>query len=771
MSIDKRPFIRWSKGTVNYVETQATLDDCERWVNDSRTYGWANLCGNRTRKVFTLDAEREGMDEPAILVALHSLPATCQRPSVNGGQHAVIEITEGEPMPTQVLARVNGVLLAEVRGVGHADSAGAYAVITGPGRGDLPADFAPARMTRAEADALLDPIRALHVPTEREQATQANRSKPTSRSGRGGGTGELIANAVLDGSLSWTQVLDDGWTIVDRLSTPSRVSLLRPRGAQESKADESANAVGAVLNVWSTSVDWACAGEAFNPPQALAASRFGGNYADAMRAVEEAASAFVTGDGTMPHWVRDWPTDLLVRIDEQRRAERDQWEEREGRKLREFLAPHMESAGKNATDTDETEDQAASTDQPETVEDAIFGATPILEYVRQLARAQMVSPYALLGSVLALVLADTPPFLRIPAYIGTPASLNSYFAIVGPSGSGKTVGIDVAAEALPRVEVTTRTPSSGEGIITLFVDVERGEQVQHTTNVLSVVDEIGTLGAQQDRSGSTFASILRSAWSGSTLSTNSADRTRRRHLNSHAYRFVMLMGVQPSTAHYLLDDQGAGTPQRIIWLPATDRKAPDVDVPRPAVNPLERWRRPSMGTEVTFPDCVPELVRKTRRDALRGAVGELDGHALLAREKLAAGLALLHSSTTVDETLWKVSGLIMRVSERTRQSLIDYRADEARKRLASQGRADAEREAAKASHAVERAVLVVARYVHRNHGGLTRRQVKDACGRWKPLANEAIAEAVSRGLVREEQVDHANGQQSGTRYFPGKVKP
>ena len=156
---------------------------------------------------------------------------------------------------------------------------------------------------------------------------------------------------------------------------------------------------------------------------------------------------------------------------------------------------------------------------------------------------------------------------------------------------------------------------------------------------------------------------------------------------------------------------------------------------------------------------------------MRGTVSELDGHALLAREKLAAGLAILHGGSTVSDALWEVSGHIMTVSERTRKGLLDYRAREARNRAQSRGRADAEREAAKTSHGVEHAVLVVGRYVHRNPSGVTRRQLKDACGRWKTLSGEAITEAVARGLIREDKVDHPNGQQPGPRYLPGKVRP
>jgi hypothetical protein len=752
VGLDKKPIQRWKNGPINYVEQMPSDQDGERWAEDGRTQGWAVLCGNRKNKVFTLDVERAGMDQPEMMVAFHKLPATCQRPSVSGGQHAVIVITDGEPLETGNLATVNGVLLAEIRGVGREGSAGAYAVVSGPGRGDLPTDFQPARMTRTEVDELLAPIRALNQPTRDEQNQSEGRGTKTGGTGQGGGTGALIADAILNGSLRWTQVLDDGWTEVS--NRRERIGLLRPTRGQAPTSDESANAVGAVLTIWSTSVPWANPGEAFNPAKALAASRFGGDYAKAMRAVEQGARDLVTNDGTAPAWLQQWPGTLLEQIHAERET-RDPWLDQFG-PLNAF---------------EPSTDDAGSGPGPSKLEEQIFSATPVLQYLLQLARARMVSPYALLGSIVALVLAETPPSLRIPPYIGAPASLNSYFAIVGPSGSGKTVGMDVASEILPPLVVSLRTPSSGEGIITLFVDVEKGEQIQHTQQVLSVVDEIGTLGAQQDRQGSTLASIMRSAWSGSTLSTNGADRTRRRHLLSHSYRYCMVMGVQPSTAHVLLDDQGAGTPQRIIWLPATDRHAPDFDVEVPAVNPLAKWRRPAFASEITFPDHVSDLVRRVRRDALRGTVNELDGHALLAREKLAAGLAILHGTSTVSDALWDVSGHLMTVSERTRQSLLDYRIKEARNRAHSQGRADAEREAAKTSHGLEHAVLVLSRYVHRNPSGVTRRQLKDACGRWKSLSTEAITEAVARGLIREDKVDHPNGQQTGTRYLPGKVKP
>ena len=161
VGLDKRPFEKWKNGPVDYVETPASIVEGDVWAADSRTYGWANLCGNHAAGVFTLDVEVAGMDYAEISGAFDALPASCQRSSPSGGRHAVIRVV-GEPVATVVLAFRAGVLLAETRGVSPvADRAGAYAVITGPGRGPLPADFRPHELPRSVVDSLLDMIRGV----------------------------------------------------------------------------------------------------------------------------------------------------------------------------------------------------------------------------------------------------------------------------------------------------------------------------------------------------------------------------------------------------------------------------------------------------------------------------------------------------------------------------------------------------------------------------------------------------------------------------------
>lgn len=419
---------------------------------------------------------------------------------------------------------------------------------------------------------------------------------------------------------------------------------------------------------------------------------------------------------------------------------------------------------------------------PPPVEDRVFTATPELSFIRQVARHAMVSPWLVLGAAVTATLAATPPTVRTPGYVGTPASLNTFVAAVGPSSAGKTTAVDVALEhVLPagvRAALTLRNPSSGEGIAALFVRVNsKGEQSQLRDRVLSVVDEIATLAAQQGRSGSTLDSYLRSAWSGAALSQNGAELSRQRNVPAHSYRFAMIVGVQPASAHHLTDDHGQGTPQRFLWLPALDPALPDDDIPLPDTNPFhdEPCLTPPAPGEFPLPGHVAELVRANRRERQRGNLDALDGHSLLARIKFAIGLALLHRHTVVTDAVWDVAGDVLAISDATRASILAHQKREAEARDAARGISDARRDAVRNRHTVEVAAKKVARAVHRHdHGqGVTRRQVKDTIGKaYRDHLGEAIDTAAALGWVRVEDYPHPSGNgATAVRYLRGQVKP
>lgn len=151
---DKPPLVKWRKGAVDYVHVPPTDAQIRQWVQMSPA-GWAITCGGPGR-VVALDVEAAGWLDPGeqgrtIRQMIESLPASCLRPTPFGGAHAHVRLTDGDSRCgglgklTQRREDVGDpTLLVELRREGH------YAVVLGPGRGRLPADFQPYEMTYAQ---------------------------------------------------------------------------------------------------------------------------------------------------------------------------------------------------------------------------------------------------------------------------------------------------------------------------------------------------------------------------------------------------------------------------------------------------------------------------------------------------------------------------------------------------------------------------------------------------------------------------------------------
>ena len=415
--------------------------------------------------------------------------------------------------------------------------------------------------------------------------------------------------------------------------------------------------------------------------------------------------------------------------------------------------------------------QAASAELAAEYEDYIFNSSELLSWLRLHARHRMVSPYALLGTSVAFAIADTPHRLALPPLIGGRASLNFFVALVGPSGSGKSATVSAFDEAacLPGMWVERLTPSSGEGIVSLFVAVDnKGEQSQIRHNVLTMIDEIGTLGAMQDRKGSTLPSILRSVWSGAEVGQYGADVTRRRTLRKGTYRYCLVAGVQPSTASILLDDAGAGTPQRFLWLPSTDPRA-DAEAPEPGDVPTLPKPSARMYEEhavIDIPDGIRLSVRKDHQIRMQGYGESLDGHRTLARLKLAAGLSLMHSSMRVTRDVWEVSGWLMEISDAVRAEVLAAQVAEAKERAAHQGKLDAERSDTADGF---KKVAVCRRLVGKvrdSSAPVSRRDLKDFLGRDRVYLDEVLEGAIEQGWVEAVPYEAKNGRPA-TCYIAG----
>ena len=69
--------------------------------------------------------------------------------------------------------------------------------------------------------------------------------------------------------------------------------------------------------------------------------------------------------------------------------------------------------------------------------DEFWNSRPVLDHILAFARARMVGPWALLGSLILRANASLDPNVVLPPTIGGVASLNTFVAFVGRSGHGK----------------------------------------------------------------------------------------------------------------------------------------------------------------------------------------------------------------------------------------------------------------------------------------------------------------------------------------------
>lgn len=301
--------------------------------------------------------------------------------------------------------------------------------------------------------------------------------------------------------------------------------------------------------------------------------------------------------------------------------------------------------------------------------DDFYASHAVLRHVQQAARADQVSPDAVLLAVLGRVAATIPVAATVN---GRP--LNLIAALVGHSGSGKSSSHRVARRLIPDIQ-TDRDGigvGSGEGIAQAYLAKEGGENVQVRDVVTFYVDEGERLLTQKKREGSTTLEAIRSAWDAETLGQANAHADTTRLLKANTYRFVMTVGLQPSFAAELLADQTAGTPQRFLWVAASDPGAPEVLPSWPG----ELACRLAEVTSFSLDAEVRRIVQARRRQAnVEG--GHLDPHEAHATQnhlRVAAILAHLldDGSRHVTPANWTTAAQILENSRGVRQELLRY---------------------------------------------------------------------------------------------------
>lgn len=321
-------------------------------------------------------------------------------------------------------------------------------------------------------------------------------------------------------------------------------------------------------------------------------------------------------------------------------------------------------------------------------DDEFFGATPQLATIHRWARARYAAPWAVCGAVLLRVAASTAPGVQLPGVIGGPASLNLIAAFVATSGGGKGVSDKVARAAWP-APIKEFPIGSGEGIAALFAPPKK-EGVEAITRAIINVSEIDSLAGIASRQGAIVLAQLKSAVMGELIGQSNASEATSRVVQPHTYRLAMSIGAQPGHCDVIFNDATGGMPQRVLWFPTTDKDMPEEPVPdpEPLNTRLPSWAHGS--TEITYgPSEIRQTVIAAHLARQRGEGEALDGHALLARCKVAAVLAIMHHRSVVSELDWQLSEQVMAVSDRTREWILNEakRAAQAKVRDRAIGRA------------------------------------------------------------------------------------
>ncbi|MYV28109.1 hypothetical protein GQ649_12895 [Rhodococcus sp. DSM 6344] len=390
--------------------------------------------------------------------------------------------------------------------------------------------------------------------------------------------------------------------------------------------------------------------------------------------------------------------------------------------------------------------------------DEFFNATPELQIIRQWAHARYAAEWAVFGGVLLRVAATTGPEVQLPGVIGGRASLNLLCAFVAPSGGGKGISDKVARLAWP-APIIERPIGSGEGIAATFVPPKK-EGVEPITKAIINVPEIDTLAGIASRQGSILLAQLKSAAMGEQLGQANSSEATTRIVPPHTYRLCMSVGAQPAHTGVLFNDTTGGTPQRFLWFLTTDPNMP-ADVtpdPEPLNARLPFWRPDADGViEIVYgPPEITEMIIGAHIARQRGQEDALDGHAMLTRLKVAACLAILHHRSTVSELDWQLSGVVMEVSNRTRDWVVaeSKKADRRKIRDRAIGRAVGEEFIA--DRKLDRAKAAVMRWLDQHEELPMSDLRKRARSDWRDQVSAAVTELVDSGAVVEIEVDRGH---------------
>ena len=283
--------------------------------------------------------------------------------------------------------------------------------------------------------------------------------------------------------------------------------------------------------------------------------------------------------------------------------------------------------------------------------DEWWSQRPALRHIQQAAHSRRCGADAVLAVVACRVMALVDYRWRIPAIVGAPASLNLMCGLVAPSGIGKSTTNATAAELVPfhiEQNIAYRPMGSGEGIAATYVGMEGNKtdgELLHRS-AMFYCDEGSQFAKIESRTGSTFASQLRSAAHGSMIGQQNGNKGTTRIVPAHEYRMAFVIGFQPTNAGPFIANDSEGTPQRLIWATPFDPE----HAPPPGERPVWTGQlhiKPSAPLGDCFVAFTEQICNDVDWSDYARKIGDttesaaLDSHRDLERLRLAVVLATL----------------------------------------------------------------------------------------------------------------------------------
>lgn len=438
-----------------------------------------------------------------------------------------------------------------------------------------------------------------------------------------------------------------------------------------------------------------------------------------------------------------------------------------------------------------------------------FKSRKWLEYAYRYARAVRLSPYGLVGVMLARMSALTPP--NVVARVTKtdfPMSLNLNIALVGTTGTGKSKIMRHAAELMPDASFLLEEvkPKTGESIPAKFVSkipatdgdgkTIKGEYADEvvTDRCLLCMPEVVGLKAAMGRQGSTILPTLLESFSNEPLGEDTKGKQFQIKIPPYAYRLAAVVGVQPNNADVLFNEAQTGLAGRFIYMPSIDADAPlrrpalpegafPYDTTRiPGGNGLESVAAmirygglagmPDNGTDarrgypltvIPFPSQVMEDADRMQRLGVRGKADAMDAHRMELAARTAALLALMDYRLEVNMEDWHIALALMDISDsvraecldQSRRSAVDFQAEQISLKR------DAEEQAnAQIIDRAKKRLLDLLDTLDPTREGITERDLRN---RLSPPQRKVMGDALT-DLYKGGKVDRREGPQGGDIY-------